>query len=263
MINVAILNESTVVTADQIHAMSAAMQKQANEHFAPIWHVEPVTLTVVKDSPTAGVLPAPSVDTWWLVILDDSDQADALGYHDLTNSGRPIAKVFAKSDIADGAAVSVTASHELLEMLGDPQINTAVDVNGNGTLFMAYEAADACEDDRYAYLIDGVKVTDFVTPEWFRNFLVLPNAKFDYCGKITKPLQLLSGGYISQYTSTSGWTQTTNMSRITAKMTPKLGSRRERRVRGQNNWKLSTVGTATTILDSAAAIVDVIKQIKI
>jgi hypothetical protein len=39
-------------------------------------------------------LPAP--DSWWLVFLDNSDQAGALAYHDLTNEGLPLSKVFVK-----------------------------------------------------------------------------------------------------------------------------------------------------------------------
>jgi hypothetical protein len=37
-------------------------------------------------------MPAP--DGWWLVFLDNSDQAGALAYHDLTNEGLPLSKVF-------------------------------------------------------------------------------------------------------------------------------------------------------------------------
>jgi len=35
---------------------------------------------------------------WWVVVLDNSDQAGALGYHDLTSAGLPISKVFAGTD---------------------------------------------------------------------------------------------------------------------------------------------------------------------
>jgi len=56
------------------------------------------------------------VGSWWLVFLDDSDQADALAYHDLTEDGLPISKVFVKTILADNASVSVGATHELCEM---------------------------------------------------------------------------------------------------------------------------------------------------
>src|SRR6266571_4314023 len=71
--------------------------------------------------------------SWWLVILDTSDVADALGYHDFTPAGRPIGKVFAQSDIMDNLEWTVTASHELLEMLADPDIVRTVFVQETNT----------------------------------------------------------------------------------------------------------------------------------
>jgi hypothetical protein len=43
--------------------------------------------------------------------------------HDTTPDGLPLGKVFAGTDKAFGTQWTVTASHELLEMLGDPAIN--------------------------------------------------------------------------------------------------------------------------------------------
>jgi hypothetical protein len=85
----------------------------------------------------------PPAGTWWLSILDDSDQANALGYHDLTTDGLPIGKVFAGTDLKVGASWSVTASHELLEMLADPNINLTVFVQNADTTgrLYAYERA--------------------------------------------------------------------------------------------------------------------------
>jgi hypothetical protein len=36
----------------------------------------------------------PASGSWWLVMLDDSDQAGALGYHDLTSDGLPLGNIF-------------------------------------------------------------------------------------------------------------------------------------------------------------------------
>ncbi|UIF89492.1 hypothetical protein KAF44_29135 (plasmid) [Cupriavidus necator] len=46
--------------------------------------------------------------TWWLVILDDSDQANAYGYHDVTNDGLPLGKVFAKADMLNNKKWTIT-----------------------------------------------------------------------------------------------------------------------------------------------------------
>ena len=66
----------------------------------------------------------------------------------------------------------MTASHELLEMLVDPDINMAVLVHPtpNESKLYAYEVCDACQDDSFGYDIDGVTVGDFVYPAYFESF---------------------------------------------------------------------------------------------
>lgn len=235
MVTIAILNESTVLTDAQVQPVVAALQKQVTNDFCVAWGLAAPTLHFV---PKGQIAP---LGAWQLAVLDNSDQAGALGYHDVTAEDLPLGKVFAADDLKDGVSWSVTMSHELLEMLGDPLINlTAVvqTAQKSGRIY-AYEACDACEDDSLGYQIDGILVSDFVTPFWF-----VPGAPapYDHMKKITKPLQILSGGYIGYLTFTSkkGWTQ------ITADGAPggkpaKPGSRRERRTRGRHNWKKSTV----------------------
>ena len=69
------------------------------------------------------------------------------GYHDLTTTGLPIGKVFAKTTFDAGDLVSVTLSHEVLETLGDPDINLIVQ---KGSRAYAYEVfASAGRRSRY------------------------------------------------------------------------------------------------------------------
>src|SRR5262249_22633336 len=127
-------------------------------------------------------------------ILDDSDQAGALGYHDLTASGQPLGKVFARTDQKYGLDVAVTLSHELIEMLGDPWINLVVE-NADSSRGYIRELCDAVEDDRLAYEIDGVKVSSCVYPTWF-NPSAPKGVKFDHGGVLSGPFTLAPGGYI-------------------------------------------------------------------
>src|SRR5437764_160004 len=62
-------------------------------------------------TPTISFTSSPSSTSWQIVVLDDSDQAGALGYHDFTVNGRPIAKVFARDDARYGADFDVTLLH--------------------------------------------------------------------------------------------------------------------------------------------------------
>jgi hypothetical protein len=234
LINVSVINACSVLTDSDIQPVVDALQKQVDNDFGPAWGVD-AKLSFV---PQGGSPPAGS---WWLLILDDSDQAGALGYHDLTSEGLPLGKVFAGTDLKFGTNWTVTASHELLEMLGDPNINLTVFIQNNsatGRLY-AYEVCDACESDQFGYLIGNVLVSDFVYPAWFEDFRAANSTQFDQGQRITQPLQLLAGGYIGMFdvTSGSGWQQlTARKEDLRIEMRGNVGSRRERRRTLREQW---------------------------
>ena len=242
-IKIAVINASTVLKDADAGKAVPALQAQVHNDFAPAWGVDADLVFVPKGSqPPAGA--------WWLTILDNSDQAGALGYHDLTDRGLPLGKVFAGTDIQYGSQWTVTASHELLEMLGDPDINLAayVDQPNGGMRLYAYEVCDACEADQFAYKTDGVLVTDFVYPAWFESFRKAGSTQFDRQGRINEPFQLLSGGYIGIFDcpSGNGWTQITGDRKARHySMRPPVGSRRERRRTPREEWLRSEVKRKT------------------
>lgn len=237
-IEIAIINASTVVPDDKAAKVVAALQIQVHRDFYPVWGVDAHLTFVPKGK-------KPAKDAWQLVILDNSDQAGALGYHDITKAGLPLGKVFASSDKQFGLQWSVTASHELLEMLGDPDINLTAFVQTDdhtGKLY-AYEVCDACEADQFGYDINGVLVSDFVFPAWFESFRQPNKTQFDYGKQITAPFQLLTGGYISVFqVGCGGWVQLTAAGAPQAYAArPKVGARRERRKTPRTQWLKSTV----------------------
>jgi hypothetical protein len=238
-IRVAIINASTVLTDNEVTLAVSVLQTQVHRDFAAAWGID-ADLTFVPS--TAQQLPA---DHWWLVILDNSDQAGALGYHDLTTTGLPLGKVFAGTDKQFGYQWTVTASHELLEMLGDPDVNLTVFVQsdaGSGTLY-AYETCDACEADNLGYEIDGILVSDFVYPSWFESFWQPNGTQFDYGNHIHSPFELVPGGYIGAFDVKcgTGWHQVTPPGQtFTYDMRPRLGSRREKRRTLRNHWVRSS-----------------------
>src|SRR5579863_9555729 len=186
VINISVVNASSVLSDIAIQPAVDALQKQVDNDFGPAWGVTVKLNFVPQGNP-------PPAGSWLLVILDDSDQAGALGYHDLTSDGLPLGKVFAATDVKFGSNWTVTASHELLEMLADPNINLTVFVQSGsaaGRLY-AYEVCDACENDQFGYLIGDVLVSDFVYPAWFEDFRPANSTQFDQGQRITQPLQLL------------------------------------------------------------------------
>jgi hypothetical protein len=233
-IQISVINASTVVDDGDVPPVIQALQQQVSNDFLPPWGVDADLNFIPAGS-------APPAGTWWLSILDDSDQAGALGYHDLTPDGLPLGKVFAATDLKYGSRWSVTASHELLEMLADPNINLTVFVqnaNTSGTLF-AYEVCDACEADNLGYKIGNVLVSDFVYPSWFEDFRAKGSTQFDKGNHIQSPFQLLAEGYIGVFNVSdgNGWTQLTADKNLTNTLfRGDVGTRRERRRVPRQHW---------------------------
>jgi hypothetical protein len=224
-VKIAIINDSTVLSDAEVHKAVAPLQKQIDRDAGPVWGIS----AQLRFVPKGG---QPAADEWWLAVLDNSDQAGALGYHDLTDKALPLSKVFAGSDIQYGQSWTVTCSHELLEMLVDPSINlTVFDEGPIGARLYAYEVCDACEADQYAYDIDGTLVSDFVYPAWFESFRAKGSTKFDHRNQINEPFQLLPGGYIgvNDIASGIGWAQITADQIFNVRSAPPPGSRRQRR----------------------------------
>lgn len=223
MPNIVVINESVGVADADIQAMLGAFDQQWNRDLRTVWNVEPASFAFApKAEPPAG-------GTWWVVFLDNSDQADALAYHDLTNDGLPLSKVFVETLLADKAWISVGATHEICEMAVDPWLNSAYqDATG---AFWAGEVCDPVADDTYGYWIGDVLVTDFVTPGWFGH----PHAegRLDLRDHADAPFQILSGGYAQRFQAGRGWIQVTGARALRSARgkTAAPGSRRERRAR--------------------------------
>lgn len=222
------MNRSTVTTDEELTPIIAALEKQVTDDFRPTWGIAALLEQVAK-----GVTPDPR--HFWLGVFDDADQAGALGYHDLTPEGLPVGKAFAKTDEQYHSSLSVTLSHELLEMLGDPYLNDCVIDPSSGRLY-AKENADAVEADPLGYQIDGVLVSDFVLPQFFDPTHKGKGLALSHRGNVTEPFALAEGGYLSYLNLKNlqaGWQQET-MQTAAPGMRPAgfpPGSRRERRTR--------------------------------
>lgn len=73
------------------------------------------------------------------------------------------------------------------------------------------EACDPCEADKYAYAIQGIEVSDFLTPHFY-DPVETPGTRYSFTGAIKAPRQILAGGYISwvnhrptKCSNCSGW----------------------------------------------------------
>lgn len=181
-VNIACINKATVPLGVPFDKLTATLQKCFDQHFLPVWGY-PVKLyntEVAKPS------------DWQFVYFDDADTAGALGYHELTKDGQPVSKIFVKTTLAANELVSVTACHELFEMVIDPLANLWAQA-ADGTEY-AYEMSDPVEED--TFLVDGIQMSNFVHPSWFEPFRHPPGTKYDHLGLLKKPFSMTKGGYM-------------------------------------------------------------------
>ena len=179
---IACFNKATTPLGVDFNGLISAMQAFVDKYVAPVW------ATPAKLVKSTGYVKG----AWAMVFLDDADQPGALAYHDLTPDGLPQSKVFVRTTIKNGDLVSVSASHELVEMLVDPAINLMTTGPDPKTVY-AYESADPVE--ALSFKVNGIPMTDFVYPSYFEDFHKPGSVKFDYLNKVNKPFQILSGGY--------------------------------------------------------------------
>jgi len=197
--NVALVSETQSISFSELSRVSAALQKQAMRDLGPIWNIR-------ATCDAFGRLEDVPVGYWPIIVEDDIHTPGAAGIH-LDKDGQPFALVTA------GDGWSLTASHELVEMLVDPFGNQLTagqsTMPGQGRVEFLVEPCDPSEALQFAYRINGVTVSDFYTPMFFAT-MHNPANRYSYTGAIKKPRQVLKGGYLSWHDPvTDHWFQET------------------------------------------------------
>lgn len=206
---IAVINESTLVTNDQVNTMCKAIQIQLDLHVLPAWNMKAGTVKFYADKKKVPGY------AWVVNMLDNSTQAGALGYHSEDNNLID-AFIFAGPSLQTGGvvlydvhnpqnvSVASVLSHEICEMVGDrfagfwsdgPDVKAS---DGKTYNEYALELCDPVEGDSYAITVgtQKVSVSNFVFPSWFNAEATAINKPFDYLGKLTKPFSMTPGGYL-------------------------------------------------------------------
>jgi hypothetical protein len=190
--HVALVPDSPSVTLASVSAVAAAIQKQVTRDFGPLWQIH-ATVDAFEN------LEAVPVDYWPVIIRDDIKEPGAAGYH-TDDHGQPFSLVQADP------GWELTASHEALEMLADPFGNRTLagmpppgspePIAGFSRVVYLVEVCDPCEADKYAYEVNGIHLSDFITPHYYD-----PNGatgvQFSFRGSVKEPHTVLEGGYVS------------------------------------------------------------------
>ena len=195
---VALVSQAPSVPHSEVSRVSAALQKQVTRDFGPIWSV---TATVDGFADLSDV----PLGYWPVIVRDDvGDKYDAAGLH-LDDNGQPFSLV--SDDWAQ------TASHETLEMLADPFGERVIagqapkEAKKQGRVEFLVEVCDPSEATAFGYAVNDVLLSDFYTPAFF-DPVAASGVRYSFTGAITKPRQIVKGGYISWHNTVNNhWYQ--------------------------------------------------------
>jgi hypothetical protein len=199
---IAVVNHSHHVRDRELTRVVAALQKQVDRDFFPLWGWR-ANLVITKRAPKRAMsiilLNAPG---------EDDEGAD--GYHFI--DGVPITYVFTCDEQGRPAEdYPATMSHEVLEMIADPGVNLfaqgyyVTKAGRQVDAFIPYEVCDPVQENYYE--LDGFRMSDFVVPEWFEVEREPNSMRFNFMNSISAPFQLAPGGYTDAVVGTRIRTQ--------------------------------------------------------
>jgi len=179
VIQVGLVDTTGQLDSKLVQATAAALNVQVIRDLAQFWQV----------TATVAYLPDPKqipVGVWPVFLVAELPPGEG-GVH-LDKKNQPYALVIGTPTSADW---TIDASHETLEMLVDPagnrlQVSRAIEIVGNdvqdanGQFEYLVEACDPCEGNQYAYTIQGVAVSDFITPRFY-DPVATPSARIQLC----------------------------------------------------------------------------------
>lgn len=201
MQNVVIVNASTLLMDEQVKAHIIPLQAQVDRDFLPAWGNK-ATAVSISFAPMSEIPHLDPTKCWPIFLNKHSNDPGALGWHD-DQTGRIFSRVFVGDCMRYGLDWGVTLSHELLEMILDPDVSRVWKMP-DGRL-AALEACDAVEADALAYSsTTGIRVSNFVLPAYFST----GPGPYDFRGDLHAPCPALTpGGYMSIRNLHGEWAQ--------------------------------------------------------
>jgi hypothetical protein len=201
---ISVANVSTTIKDEEFRTVVEAVGRQVGQDFAPLWGMVAEVRAVAMQRDHK---PNPELDLSDVVLyvgeLDDDPRkvTDAVGYHDLNHTGVAFGFVFTDIAARMGEAWSVTLSHEVLELIADPDVNLLVvgpHPNDPGQLVLRkYEICDPVQADTYQ--VGGVSVSNFVTPHYFAKLPTATTTRTNYLNVPLDRFGVRPGGYFSYF----------------------------------------------------------------
>lgn len=199
---IALVSDTRLVSVSDLWRLRGALEIQAAQVCAAWLIEEPLAIEVFANDKRLpdGVSP--------IVCVSDGGDEGTLGAHRFAGD-RPAARVYVErsSGLNAGAyAVSEVASHEMCEMIVNPELGAWWPHPTRQGVQVAAEIADPTQDD---YTVDYKntpwKLSNWVTPAYSRADLVDPKALsafertmgygLDWCRRMQAPGEILATGY--------------------------------------------------------------------
>ena len=201
--NVIVVNKSGLdlkVINPVINAINLQLREVKN-----VWHADGF-VGVVEDG-----TPVPP-EHYIVELVPKIDDPTLGGIHYFNERGNVFATVPVQGpNLNDGSGRrvpwSLALSHEVLEMIVDPygdRTQEADAIVGEGKVSYLKEICDPCQHLMFAKEINGHLVSDFYTPEYFEKG-AWNKGPFSAYKSITKPLEILPGGYICWRDAQGRW----------------------------------------------------------
>lgn len=181
-----------------------AVQRQLDEHFRPAWGCQATLMLRRAPNLTRGCFAEdlPDVDGILYIspkfkvmkepALENRRIDGTSAFHFEQHGGIPCGFVFPEIAALAGTSWSVLLSHEILEMVIDPDVNLlvgGVHPPSKKTILLSYEICDPVQSSSYD--LSGVEVSNFVLPQYYKilsrrrgafeptNYLNVPLPQFD------------------------------------------------------------------------------------
>lgn len=242
-VTVSVQNLTSHFTDKHCEGMTAALRAQALEQYNRSCWVSENLAAPVADVVFVPRGEQPLAGSSHIELLDNADQEGALGYHEdeafdnkingelsgfagpslhpRKGSGRssrglradaperPLAKVFVETSLQASVWPSEVASHELLEMLVDPQVVTALRTVQKPSESRTY-VVEVCDPvQSTGKVLNGFLLSNFCLPAYFGYPQTSNKEQYDWEGVLSGPVPAMApGGYLSYAgIPPQGWTQ--------------------------------------------------------
>lgn len=218
--DIAVVDEAGI-SAEEVSDFAGAAEEYIGQWLAAFWpEVQGSTVRMTDSTSSTGEVQ--------LVLAPTISHAGTLGYHDDNASGLPVGIVELEACRQSNWSWQIAASHELAEMLVNPQLDRYARISGYDRRY-PIEIADPVTSE--SFLVGQVPMSNFTTPAFWN---LASGNRYDAMGLVHSPLPTIpSKGWLEWAENHSGQWQWANAwgAELTPGMIAYMRDRQGRRFR--------------------------------